>query len=434
MKQLKNCILVFITGVLLLGSVSLHAAQVKFSIIPTSGTTTFLLPPNFTETVSYQVTNQTKVTRTLTIVPMQGITQVTTGGGDCQYPFTLSPQQSCSLSLAINASQVPAAGVSGGPMVCKTMGPNDPTPDLSLCSVPDPASILAVSVTAIPGQHVYVANQLSNTVSFCQVNPVTGFLSQCAITATGLNGLEGIGFNPAGNFFYSSNVTSNTISVCQVNATTGALSGCTNAGGTGFNLPDAITFSPDGSIFYTSNFGGGGSVSACLVNPVTGGLSSCVNNTSPTFATPANMVVNSSGTLAYVANRTTSTVSVCNVSGQTVNSCNAASGNFINGPEGVTLSPSGKQIFVANAGSEQVTVCQILQDGTGLLSLCSITSGPFTGTGNIGLNLLGTQAYVPNQLLSAVFVCNVSPIDGSLSSCLPTGGTGFNGPAGVVLR
>jgi 6-phosphogluconolactonase (cycloisomerase 2 family) len=422
MTHKKIGIGMFITGVLLLTSTTLYAAQAKFSIVPTSdSTTTFLLPSNFTETIRYQVTNQTKITRTLTIVPIPGVTQVTTDSGDCQYPFTLSSQATCTLSLVISGSQVPSSGINGGPIVCKTMGPDDPRPDLSLCSQPDPGNTLAVSVTA-PGQYAYVANQFGNSVSYCQVNPATGLLSQCAITATGLEGVEGIGFNPAGTFFYSANPLNSTVTVCHVNSATGALSGCTDSGGTGFNLPDAITFSPDGSILYTSNFGG------------LGLLNTCVNNLSPTFGAPADMVVNSSGTLAYVANRTNNSISVCHVSGQVVNSCNAASGSNINGPEGVTLSPSGQQLYIANAGTEQVTVCQILQDGTGLLTLCSVTDGSFVGTGNLGLNNLGTLAYVPNQLLNTVFVCNASLADGSISGCVPSGGAGFVGTAGVVLH
>jgi DNA-binding beta-propeller fold protein YncE len=430
----NNSILVLIAGLLLLGSTMLQAAQAKFSIIPTAGSvTSFLLPNNFTETVSYQVTNQTNITRTLTIVPMPGVSQLI-GSDTCQNPFTLSPQQTCTLTLTINASQIPSSGINGGPVVCKTKSANDASPDLFLCSQPDPTNTLAVSVTNTAGQHIYVANQFANSVSYCQVNIATGLLTQCAVTATGLDGLEGTGFNPAGTFFYSANALSNSISVCQVNAATGALSGCTDSGGTGFNLPNAISFSPDGSVLYTSNLGGTQNVSACLVNATTGLLSSCVNNLSPTFGAPAGMAVNSAGTFAYVANRSTSTISVCNVSGQTVTSCNDLSGNFIDEPEGVTLDAANLHAYITNAGSKQVVVCDILQNGTGLLANCSVTNGDFEGTGSIGFNNLGTVAYVPNQLLNAVFECNVTLGSGQLSGCIPAGGTGFVGPAGVVLH
>jgi len=433
MKQYK----IIIACMLMLASSVLYAGQPPFSIIPVAGSTTsFLLPGNFTETTSYQVTNQTKTKRILTMVPITGINQVT-GSGNCANPFILSPGQSCTLALTINASQVPATGINGGPVICKTKAANNNAPDPFLCSQPDVESRLAISVTTslvTVGQYAYIANQFDNTVSFCQANPATGLLTQCSVTATGLSGLEGIGFNPAGTLFYSANASSNSISVCQLNQSTGALSGCIDAGGSGFNLPNAIAFSPDGTILYTSNLGGSASVSACLVNATSGQLSACVTNNSPTFSASADMALNASGTLAYVANRSANTISVCNVSAQVVNSCNDLSGSGFNEPEGVTISPDGLHAYIANAGSKQIIVCDILQDGTGLLANCSATNGAFDGTGNVGLNNLGTLAYVPNQLLNAVFVCNVTKVNGELSSCLPSTGTGFVGPAGVVLH
>ncbi|MHB1947714.1 MAG: lactonase family protein [Gammaproteobacteria bacterium] len=431
MKQQKNSIAFLITNLLMLSSSLLHAAEPKFSIVPTSGLTSLLIPSNFTETVTYQVTNNTKITRTLTMVPITGINQTLTGAGLCGNPFTLGPQQSCTLSLVIQGSQIPSSGVKGGPVICKTKNSGDTSPDPLLCSQPAQPNILDISTTTA-GQHAYIANQLGNSVSVCQVNPATGFLSQCAVNATGLTGVEAIGFNPAGTLLYTANLSASTISVCNVNPSTGALSNCVNAGGSGFNQPDGVAFSPDGSIFYASNVGG--FVSACLVNATTGQLSNCVNNSSLTFDGPSDLALNSAGTLAYVSNRFGSSVSVCNVSGQTVNSCNNLSGSQIDGPEGITLSPQGLHAYVANANSANVTVCNVLQDGTGLLANCAVTNGPFRGTGNVGLNNLGTFAYVPNQLLNQVFTCQVTLADGTLSTCLPSGGTGFNGPAGVVIH
>jgi 6-phosphogluconolactonase (cycloisomerase 2 family) len=424
----------FITSMLILSSSMVHAEQPKFNIIPVAGSiTSLLLPNNFTETVSYQVTNQTKILRTLTMVPIAGVSQVATGASACPNPFTLAPQQTCTLTLVINGSQVPASGIKGGPVICKTKSANDPSPDPMLCSQPSTANVLAVSVTNA-GQHAYISNQLGNSITFCQVNPATGFLTNCAVTATGLGGPEGIGFNPAGTLFYASEPLTNSITICQVSSANGALSNCVNAGGSGFNLPNAVAFSPDGSIFYTANLGGVPNVSACLVNATTGHLSACINNPSATFGASADMTINAAGNLAYVVNRSNSTTSVCNVSGQTVNSCNNLSGSNFDEPEGVTLSPLGLHAYIANAGSASVTLCDVLQNGTGLLANCSVTNGEFRGTGNVGLNNLGTLAYVPNQLINQIFVCNVATATGALSACIPSLGTEFSGPAGIVLN
>ncbi len=74
------------------------------------------------------------------------------------------------------------------------------------------------------------------------------------------------------------------------------------------------------------------------------------------------------------------------------------------------MDKSGLHAYIANAGNGKITVCNILQDGTGLLANCSITGGEYTGTGNIGFNDNGLYAYVPNELLDKVFACQVSPM------------------------
>lgn len=434
MKRKNKSILLLISGMFMLNSSMLHAAQPKFSVVPVSGAVTiWLLPTNFTETVSYVVTNQTSITRTLTMVPIQGVTQTTTGSGVCSNPFTLASQQSCTLTLVINGSQVSTSGINGGPVICKTKSSSDSSPDPFLCSEPSIQNALGVSVTTA-GQHAYVANQTDNSISVCQVNPATGILTNCnKQVVTGLVAPEGVGFNPAGTFFYIANINGNSVTVCQANTTTGTLSNCVNSG-TGFNLPDAVAFSPNGNIFYTSNGGGGGSVSACLVNSSTGLLSSCVNNTDATFSLPSDMTVNSAGTLAYVTNRTASTTSVCNVSGQTVNSCNNLSGSLFNQPEGVTLHPLGTKAYITNAGNNEVILCNVLSS-SGLLDSCVVTGGAFRGTGNIGINSRGEVAYVPNQDLNKVYKCRIDAAAGyTLTDCSDSLGTGFGGPSGVVLK
>lgn len=427
----KNALLII--SILMLWSSLIEAAEVKFNIVPIDSITAFLLPSNFTETIRYQVTNQTKIIRTLTMVPIEGVTQITTGDGVCASPFTLVPQQTCVLTLAVDGSLVPSSGIHGGPVICKAKGPNNNEADPLLCSQPSPANTLAVS-TVGAGQHAYIANQLGNSVSFCQANPATGFLSNCAITVTGLDGPEAIGFNPAGTFFYATNLLGNTITVCQVDADTGALSVCVDAGGSGFNAPDGIAFNPDGTIAYISNVNNVAGVTACVVDTTTGLLSACINNTSLTFDNAADLAINSAGTLLYVVNRGSSTASVCNVSGQTVDSCNDLSGSLFNQPEGITINPLGTKAYIANAGDGKIIVCDIRQDASGLLDHCAATDGPFHGTGNVGLNDLGTFAYVPNQLLNDAFVCNASLTTGDLSSCQRARGTGFVGPSGIVLH
>jgi 6-phosphogluconolactonase (cycloisomerase 2 family) len=419
----------FVFTLLFISFSALHAAKPLFSIIPLEGSiTALLLPNNFSETVQYHITNQTNFTRTLKMEAIPGVAQTGLPSQYCASPFTLAPQQSCILNLIVNGSQVPASGINRGPVVCKANGFSNP----NLCSQPSLANTLAVSSTTA-GQYAYVANQLGNSVSVCQVNPATGLLSRCSIAVTGLGNPEGIGFNPAGTFLYISNPNGSYITVCKVNKTNGSLSDCQNAGGSEFDLPNAFGFSQDGTILYTSNLGGLGSVTACLIDATTGELSSCIKNLNVTFGDSAGMILNSSGTKAYVANRSKNTISVCHVSGQIVGPCDAQLKNEFDEPEGVVLSPLGLHAYITNAGSKSITVCDIREDGTDLLEHCAVTEGMFAGTGNIAFNSQGTVAYVPNEILHQLFVCNVALPTGQLSRCIPSRGTGFIGPAGVEL-
>ncbi len=84
--------------------------------------TTITVPNNDTATVQYRVTNQSTRLHTLVMLPIPGITQVTTAG-NCPNPFILGYQQSCILNLNINGSGL-IANVDHGPIVCQQGNPN----------------------------------------------------------------------------------------------------------------------------------------------------------------------------------------------------------------------------------------------------------------------------------------------------------------------
>lgn len=131
-----------ITGLSFL-SASLYAAQPKFTFAPLTPTTV----QGTTDdpiTVQYSVTNQTDVTRTLTMRPIVGVTQVTTGQNACATPFTLAPHESCTLTIEIPAGVVPPR-VLGGPEVCKTISEQNTQPDPLLCSQPSAVDTLNIT-------------------------------------------------------------------------------------------------------------------------------------------------------------------------------------------------------------------------------------------------------------------------------------------------
>ncbi|MFC3907747.1 RCC1 domain-containing protein [Legionella dresdenensis] len=121
---------------------SYATATPKFTITPLTSTTLRVSQSDIA-VVNYQVTNNTQITRQLTIQPITGVAQIT-GGGNCSSPFTLAPHQSCTLSLRINGSQM-TGNINGGPVVCKTFGSGNSQPDPFLCSQPAVSGVLNVT-------------------------------------------------------------------------------------------------------------------------------------------------------------------------------------------------------------------------------------------------------------------------------------------------
>jgi hypothetical protein len=113
--------------------------------------TTIDVPYNDTVTIQYKVTNQSRTTHTLAMTPTPGITQTTTPG-NCSSPFTLSYQQSCTLTLEVDGAAL-QGNIIAGPKVCKQGS------DL-LCYQPSAADIIRVTLSSIPG-----ATTLSTSVS-----------------------------------------------------------------------------------------------------------------------------------------------------------------------------------------------------------------------------------------------------------------------------
>lgn len=122
----------------------LHAAtQPAFTFIPTTPTTV-TIPVNGNAVVQYRVTNQTKISRTLTMEPIAGVTQLTGSDGECAHSFMLASKQSCLLTLKLNGNQLPEH-VTQGPVVCKNQNTDDNSSDPFLCYQPSQIDSLNIS-------------------------------------------------------------------------------------------------------------------------------------------------------------------------------------------------------------------------------------------------------------------------------------------------
>jgi hypothetical protein len=118
--------------------------QPKFTLTPITPTTISLQSIDV-KTVKYIVTNKTKITRTLTMEQIQGVSQNTSLSGACANPFTLATNQSCTLVLNISGSTSPNL-FNAGPKICKTINEQNNTPDPFLCSQPSLNNTLNVTV------------------------------------------------------------------------------------------------------------------------------------------------------------------------------------------------------------------------------------------------------------------------------------------------
>ncbi len=159
--------------------------QPKFELIPQTATT-INLPRNGSFTVEYQVTNQTDLTRTLTMVGIQGITQVTTGAGVCGNPFKLASKQHCLLKLLIVGSEIPQ-NITAGPEICAVKS-NSNTPSPFLCSQPSLANSLNITKIVPERPKLTVT---PTTISFSTVPQTKSFVVKNESTTVTANDVSG---------------------------------------------------------------------------------------------------------------------------------------------------------------------------------------------------------------------------------------------------
>lgn len=124
-----------------LGACLLPAAHAQPLITLTPQTATALtVPANGTAVVRYLVTNQSAQLQQYAMVPIQGVNQVEQGGGRCPQLIVLAPQGgTCVLELQVVGSQLPAGGVSGGPVLCRQGAPTQ-------CYQPSAANSLQITL------------------------------------------------------------------------------------------------------------------------------------------------------------------------------------------------------------------------------------------------------------------------------------------------
>jgi len=228
----------------------------------------------------------------------------------------------------------------------------------------------------------YVANQNSDDVSAYSIDPGTGALTAVAGSpfAAG-NSPFAVAVSPSGKFAYAANHNTNNVSAYTINAGTGALTLIQNfAAGVG---PRFVTADPSGRFAYVAN-DQSHNVSAYAIDASTGVLTEISGSPFATGGTaPQSVTVDPSGRFAYAANSGSDDVSAYAVDAGTgaLTRIDADPGtpgiqNFPAGilPFNVTVDPSGKFVYVANAGADNVSAYTI-NASTG--ALAEVAGSPF---------------------------------------------------------
>jgi 6-phosphogluconolactonase len=259
----------------------------------------------------------------------------------------------------------------------------------------------------LPGRFVYVANLGDNTVSAYSINSSTGALRAVAGSpfAAGDKPFS-VAIDPAGRFAYVANQRGN-VSAYAINSSTGALSAVSGSPFAAGKSPQSVAVDPSSPFAYVANSNSEvrkGNVSAYTINSSTGALRAVPGSPFSAGYGPAAVAVDPTGGFAYVANECASvSCTAGNVSAYMINTSTGAlsaiagspfaAGNF---PEAMTVDPSGRFAYVANAVDDTVSAYTI-NSSTGALR--AVSGSPFAA-GNFPVSVTvdpsGQFAYVVN--------------------------------------
>jgi len=299
------------------------------------------------------------------------------------------------------------------------------------------------SVTVDPyGKFAYVTNYDFGTVSAYTITssgPSAGALTR--VDCGGGAGCSGpyflVGPNPSsvsvdslGKFAYVPSYNYDTISAFTINPTTGALTALPTLTGRHGNIVMAMTTGTT-PVAYTPKFAyvakSGGGVSAYTINSGTGVLTA--NGTAaPAGTSPASVSADPFGRFAYVVNSLSNDISAYTITGAgTLSQINCGGGggcvgaNFAAGtnPKSVTVDPSGRFAYVANAGdgvNPSTVSAYAIDSSTGALS--PVAGSPYAaGTSPISVSLdaSGRFAYVVNSVSNDISAYTIDAATGALT-------------------
>lgn len=196
LSPLTNQILLGLSSMCLMSTVQAGIPIPVWSFSPIGSPVVSVSATGIT-TVQYTITNNSKKPHQL-VLSSKTPTGISQSGGPCvlaaKSPTNQNP--TCTLTLSINGSALPANNLSGGPSLCQT-NPNG-TPNANQCYQPDPIDVLVITRTTAPGATTLSTSVPPPSILALSVNntglnaALTGNARYITIQNTGTNQATGL--------------------------------------------------------------------------------------------------------------------------------------------------------------------------------------------------------------------------------------------------
>lgn len=324
-------------------------------------------------------------------------------------PFAVAVDSTGQFAFLVNSNADSISGYSINP-VSGVLTSIDTNGAVSGVQPTIPTGVNPVSIAIHPsGKFAYVANQVTavsapGSISAYSINTTSGALTAIdadgatadtqATIATGLFPYA-VTLDPLGRFAYVANNNDSTISAYTINST-GALTPAPSPVTVGTN-PRSVAIDPTGKCALVAN-AGSDNVMSYNIDQTTGALTGGTTAPAITGSAPRAVAIDpNAGLYAYVANAgavsppslvgsvsafsiSLSTCGITAINADAVTSALTIAAGTV--PLSVNIDPSGRFVYVANFGSDTISVYSI-NTGTGALTLLATEptdSGPTSVT------------------------------------------------------
>lgn len=290
-------------------------------------------------------------------------------------------------------------------------------------------------------EFVYVTNADSNDVSAYSIKATSGALTPIKGSPFKAGTFPaGVAVDPTGEFAYVTNTSSSNVSAYSVNASSGAL---TSVKGSPFEAgdgPEGVAVDPNGKFVYVADFGYPSSpgVSAYTIDVTSGALTPVKGSPFRIGDFPWGVAIDPTGKYVYVTDAGSGSAGF--VSGYSVKKTSGAL-TPVKGspfaadpvPQEVTVDPTGKFAYVVDDSSGAVSAYTIdVTSG----ALTPVKGSPFAAGSEpegVAVDPTGKFAYVSNAASNTVSAYSINATSGALT---PIKGSPFaagNDPTAIAI-